>query len=236
MSVKSILSEQSEVGLNWIAAWRPNDFIPAIHRGKAINLCYSAPVKEFHPREPLFSSALISGRKPDANKGYDVCFGENNPPEFWNRAIGWYVMAMADVMDWLPTIRPGRKEVLPIFQSLCHSLLNYQDRNSGMWYRILDKPSAPKNYSESGLERDSQHRRNRVPQDFQVIENKGRCFPKTYFDLETAPSRPEPVVFSIAISGPENPVALMPRRTASLTFTNVIPFLQFPVISNSDKP
>jgi unsaturated rhamnogalacturonyl hydrolase len=32
---------------------------------------------------------------------------------------------------------------------LCKSLLNYQDRNSGMWYQILDKPSAPKNYVET---------------------------------------------------------------------------------------
>jgi unsaturated rhamnogalacturonyl hydrolase len=70
-------------------------------------------------------------------------------PEFWGRAIGWYVMAMADVMDWLPASHPGRKEVLPIFQSLCRSLLNFQDHDSGMWYQILDKPSAPKNYVET---------------------------------------------------------------------------------------
>jgi unsaturated rhamnogalacturonyl hydrolase len=58
-------------------------------------------------------------------------------------------MAMADVMDWLPANHSGRKEVLPIFQSLCRSLVNYQDRSSGMWYQILDKPSAPKNYVET---------------------------------------------------------------------------------------
>jgi unsaturated rhamnogalacturonyl hydrolase len=70
-------------------------------------------------------------------------------PEFWGRAIGWYVMAMADVMDGLPADHPGRKTVLPIFQSLCRSLVKYQDRDTGMWWQIVDKPAAPKNYVET---------------------------------------------------------------------------------------
>jgi unsaturated rhamnogalacturonyl hydrolase len=70
-------------------------------------------------------------------------------PEFWGRAIGWYVMAMADIMDWLPQDHRGHKEVLPIFQSLCQSLSKYQDRDTGMWYQIVDKPAAPKNYVET---------------------------------------------------------------------------------------
>jgi len=70
-------------------------------------------------------------------------------PEFWGRALGWYVMALADVLDWLPADHPGRKDVLPIVQSLCRSLLKYQDRNTGLWYQILDKPDAPKNYVET---------------------------------------------------------------------------------------
>jgi len=70
-------------------------------------------------------------------------------PEFWGRAIGWYVMAMADVMDWLPPDHPGHKAVLPIFQALCRSLAKYQDHDTGMWWQIVDKPSAPKNYVET---------------------------------------------------------------------------------------
>jgi unsaturated rhamnogalacturonyl hydrolase len=70
-------------------------------------------------------------------------------PEFWGRAIGWYVMAMADIMDLLPKNHSGHTEVLPIFQSLCQSLLRYQDHDTGMWYQIVDKPSAPKNYVET---------------------------------------------------------------------------------------
>jgi len=70
-------------------------------------------------------------------------------PEFWGRALGWYLMALADVLDWLPADDSGRKEILPIFQSLCQSLLRFQDRDTAMWYQILDKPHAPKNYPET---------------------------------------------------------------------------------------
>ncbi len=70
-------------------------------------------------------------------------------PEFWGRAIGWYGMAMADIMDGLPANHEGRRAVLPIFQALCRSLVKYQDRDTGMWFQILDKPTAPKNYVET---------------------------------------------------------------------------------------
>lgn len=70
-------------------------------------------------------------------------------PEFWGRAIGWYVMAMADVMDGLPRDHAGHQAVLPIFQSLCRSLVKYQDRDTGMWFQIVDKAATPKNYVET---------------------------------------------------------------------------------------
>jgi unsaturated rhamnogalacturonyl hydrolase len=70
-------------------------------------------------------------------------------PEFWGRAIGWYGMAMADILDWLPADHPGRKEVLPIFQAYCASLLKFEDRDTAMWWQIIDKPTGPKNYVET---------------------------------------------------------------------------------------
>ena len=70
-------------------------------------------------------------------------------PEFWGRAIGWYAMAMADVMDALPADHAGRRTVLPLFQTLCRSLPKFQHRDTGMWFQIVDKAAAPKNYVET---------------------------------------------------------------------------------------
>lgn len=70
-------------------------------------------------------------------------------PELWGRAIGWYAMAMADVFDALPPDHPGRKEVVALARPLCESLLRFQDRNTAMWWQIIDKPKAPGNYVET---------------------------------------------------------------------------------------
>jgi unsaturated rhamnogalacturonyl hydrolase len=70
-------------------------------------------------------------------------------PEFWGRAIGWYAMAMVDIMEQLPADHPGRKEILPIYQNLCASLVKVQDHDTAMWWQIMDKPAGPKNYVET---------------------------------------------------------------------------------------
>lgn len=70
-------------------------------------------------------------------------------PEFWGRAIGWYAMAMVDVMDVLPKEHAGREKVLPIFKDLCAALAKVQDHDTGMWWQILDKPTGAKNYVET---------------------------------------------------------------------------------------
>jgi unsaturated rhamnogalacturonyl hydrolase len=70
-------------------------------------------------------------------------------PEIWARAVGWYAMAMVDVVDALPKDHPGREQVLPLFRDLCAALLKVQDRDTAGWYQIMDKPTGPKNYIES---------------------------------------------------------------------------------------
>jgi unsaturated rhamnogalacturonyl hydrolase len=39
--------------------------------------------------------------------------------------------------------------VLPIFQAYCAAVLKFQDRDTAMWWQIVDKPAAPKNYVET---------------------------------------------------------------------------------------
>ncbi|HLP26772.1 MAG TPA: glycoside hydrolase family 88 protein, partial [Acidobacteriota bacterium] len=70
-------------------------------------------------------------------------------PEIWARAVGWYAMAMVDVLDVLPKDHPGRAQVLPLFRDLCAALLKVQDRDTAGWWQIMDKPTGPKNYIES---------------------------------------------------------------------------------------
>ena len=70
-------------------------------------------------------------------------------PEFWARAMGWYTMAIVDVLDYLPKDNAKRGQVLEIFKQTIDALIKVQDAKSGVWYQILNKGTQPKNYLES---------------------------------------------------------------------------------------
>ncbi|MGB8251662.1 MAG: glycoside hydrolase family 88 protein [Anaerolineaceae bacterium] len=72
-------------------------------------------------------------------------------PHFWGRAIGWYVMAIVDVLDFLPVDHPRRPELIEILNRLAHALTRTQDPVSGLWYQVVDLPDRPKNYLESSV-------------------------------------------------------------------------------------
>jgi unsaturated rhamnogalacturonyl hydrolase len=72
-------------------------------------------------------------------------------PHFWGRAIGWYVMALVDVLDFLPTEHPNRATLLDILNRLAHAMTRFQDPASGLWYQVVDQPERPGNYRESSV-------------------------------------------------------------------------------------
>lgn len=69
-------------------------------------------------------------------------------PHFWSRAMGWYVMAIVDVLDYLPEEHPKRAEIIEILQTTCDALLKVRDLETGVWYQVLDEANAEGNYPE----------------------------------------------------------------------------------------
>jgi unsaturated rhamnogalacturonyl hydrolase len=63
--------------------------------------------------------------------------------------MGWYAMALVDVLDYLPENHPRRKELVTILQRLATALKKYQDPVSGVWYQVIDKGTAKGNYLEA---------------------------------------------------------------------------------------
>lgn len=70
-------------------------------------------------------------------------------PHFWGRAIGWYAMAIVDVLDYFPLEHPQRPELLAIFARLADAVAKVQDPATGLWWQILDHPGRPGNYREA---------------------------------------------------------------------------------------
>jgi unsaturated rhamnogalacturonyl hydrolase len=69
-------------------------------------------------------------------------------PNFWSRSIGWYVMALVDVLDYFPENHPKRKSLIGYLNAISNSLVQFQDP-SGLWYQVTDKGGSEGNYLES---------------------------------------------------------------------------------------
>lgn len=70
-------------------------------------------------------------------------------PEFWSRSMGWYIMALVDVLDYIPVTHKRRNELLAILQRLSVAIIQYQDEKSGVWWQVTDKAGKAGNYLES---------------------------------------------------------------------------------------
>lgn len=71
-----------------------------------------------------------------------------NSPNFWSRALGWYVMALVDALDYFPKDHPKQKELVGYLNNVSASLAKYQDK-SGLWYQVTDQAGGKDNYLEA---------------------------------------------------------------------------------------
>lgn len=69
-------------------------------------------------------------------------------PHFWSRAIGWYTMAIVDVLDYLPENHPDREKIITILNNTIDALLNVSDKETGLWFQVLDQGNRKGNYIE----------------------------------------------------------------------------------------
>lgn len=66
---------------------------------------------------------------------------------FWGRGIGWYAMALVDVIDMMPA--DYQEQMKPYLTKLFDGMLSYQDADTGMWYNVVNRK---KDLSKNTLE------------------------------------------------------------------------------------
>ncbi len=102
---------------------------------------------EQHTRDPktglLYHGWDESKLQPWANKQ------TGTSPNFWGRAIGWYAMALVDVLDYFPQDHSKRSGIIGILQRLAPALQKYQDAEKGLWYQVVDQGQRKGNYLEA---------------------------------------------------------------------------------------
>jgi unsaturated rhamnogalacturonyl hydrolase len=67
----------------------------------------------------------------------------------WSRAVGWYAMSLVDVLDQVPQAHPTHAQLLRALTDIATAVERYQDRESGLWYEVVDQPQTKGNYLES---------------------------------------------------------------------------------------
>ncbi len=72
-------------------------------------------------------------------------------PHFWARAMGWYSDALVDALDYFPDKHPKRQALIDILNRLVNALEKFQDRETGLWYDVMNYngPGKEKNYFEA---------------------------------------------------------------------------------------
>jgi unsaturated rhamnogalacturonyl hydrolase len=70
-------------------------------------------------------------------------------PNFWSRSIGWYMMSIVDVLDFLPENHKDRPAIIGILQELSAALEKFRDLQTGMWYQVTNMQDREGNYLES---------------------------------------------------------------------------------------
>jgi unsaturated rhamnogalacturonyl hydrolase len=69
---------------------------------------------------------------------------------YWGRSIGWFSMAIVDVLDHFPQDHPQRQMIIDIGQKLAEGIVKYQDE-TGTWYQVMDQGEREGNYLEASV-------------------------------------------------------------------------------------
>ncbi|MCX7950057.1 MAG: glycoside hydrolase family 88 protein, partial [Treponemataceae bacterium] len=70
-------------------------------------------------------------------------------PHAWGRAMGWYCMALVDVLGLLSKEQTEYQRLRSILQDCLSIILKYRDPQEKMWYQILDQRGRTGNYLET---------------------------------------------------------------------------------------
>lgn len=91
----------------------------------------------------LFHAYDETGTQPWARPG------SHHSSYFWARSIGWYGMALIEVLETMPKNDLDRPKLVALVRQLVYAFERYQEPQTGLWHNVVDKPEQPGNWLES---------------------------------------------------------------------------------------
>ncbi|MBN2546820.1 MAG: glycoside hydrolase family 88 protein [Spirochaetes bacterium] len=111
--------------------------------------------------ESTFQAILIANHAQDQNTGLlyhgwdedkDKSWADEKTGVsgfVWSRGMGWYMMALVDMLDYLPKEHKNYKKIIDILSRACEGLKRYQDQKTGLWFQVIDKKNEKANWIET---------------------------------------------------------------------------------------
>ncbi len=70
-------------------------------------------------------------------------------PSFWGRAMGWYGMALVDVLESFPRNHPQRPVLIDLLEKFASAVIKFRDKDNHAWHQIVDQGLSNGNYAEA---------------------------------------------------------------------------------------
>jgi unsaturated rhamnogalacturonyl hydrolase len=102
-----------------------------------------------HVRDP--ATGLLYHAWDDSAAGAKAAWANattGRSPVVWGRAMGWYAMALVDVLPDLPTTQ-ARTDLLAILSGMATALQATQDPATGLWFQVVDQGTRTDDWTET---------------------------------------------------------------------------------------
>ena len=117
---------------------RPQDYQDVIRQFKVV------AKHTYDPKTGLYRHAWDEKK---AQKWADKKTGQS--AHTWGRAMGWFSMALVDALEFIPKNEAGRDSVMAILDNVATQIKRWQDKDSGVWYQVIDRSGEAGNYLEA---------------------------------------------------------------------------------------
>ncbi len=99
-----------------------------------------------HTRDPRTGLMYHGWDAARAQSWADTASGLS--PNFWGRAMGWYMMGLVETLDHFPATHPDRPALIQALRGAAEGIVRVQDPVTGLWWNVLDEPNRAGNYLE----------------------------------------------------------------------------------------
>jgi len=103
-----------------------------------------------HVRDP--ATGLLYHAWDDSPAGTKAAWADattGRSPSIWGRAMGWYAMALVDMLPDIPADHTGRSDLLTILTGMASGIRATQDAATGLWFQVVDQGAQTNDWIET---------------------------------------------------------------------------------------